>query len=501
MDSANVILFSILGGRFASSLGLTDSSGYFTTTFLAPNTALIKNIRIVASASMAGFADGSDYQYLTVQPPVIVNVNANPDIIMFEATTNVTVTATYNGAPAIGANITVSSNSTGSFDQIMGVTDANGTCTFVFNAPNVALITRVKIVASASVTGLAEGSGYEYLIVQPPLIVRVTANPDVIKSKATANVSVRATYSGVPVAGASLTVSSNSSGSFDHTTGVTTANGQCTFVFTAPQTPTPLQIVINATATKTGYVAGQGQLSLTVEPKVLLVQISSSSAALNSETTSNITVVVVYDANPVSNATVVLSSDEGGGFTPKNATTDANGQCTFVFTAPKVISPSNITITATATRVGYARGLNQTVIAVNLGALSVQLSAYPATANSKATSHVTVYVSYNEQPVANATVNMSSGIVQTATTNKNGDCTFTFTAPVTSIEFQRSITVTATESGYLSGQGEISLDVKPASSPLLSLPVMIAIIAVVLAMAIVLILIKLQVIVISSEGE
>jgi hypothetical protein len=217
--------------------------------------------------------------------------------------------------------------------------------------------------------------------------------------------------------------------------------------------------------------------------------------------TSNITVIVVYDANPVSNATVVLSSNKGGGFTPKNATTDTNGQCTFVFTAPKVIAPSNITITATATHIGYAQGSNQTIIAVNLGALSVQLSAYPATVNSKATSQVTVYVTYNRQPVANATVNMSSGITQTATTNKNGDCAFTFTAPVTSIEFQRSITVTATESGYLSGQGQISLDVKPASPSLLSLPLIIAIIAVVLAMAIVLILIKLQVIVISSEGE
>jgi len=245
---------------------------------------------------------------------------------------------------------------------------------------------------------------------------------------------------------------------------------------------------------------------LPVEQKMLLVQVLPTAAAVDSEMSMNVTVRVVYDVYLISDATVVLSSNKGGSFSPTNRTTDSNGESVFVFSAPQVMTPDNITITATATKVGYAQGTNQTVISVNLGTLSVQVSANPVGIDSGTTSQLTVHVTYNGQPVANVAVNVSSGInggftVTSGTTNENGDCIFTFTAPETSTEFALGITAKATKDGYLDGQGQTSITLRPGGPFFLSLPVIIAIVAVILVIVVVLILIKMKVIVIGHKGE
>ena len=507
MNNANVVLFSILGGRFQATAGLTNSSGYFTTMFSAPSVTAMTNIRIVASASEAGYADGSNYAYLTVWPALTVSIAPNPGTIKSEATTSVTMSVMSNGVPVSNAAVTVSSNSTGSFSQTTGVTDANGSCTFTFTAPQTSTYLEISITGTATMSGYIEGQGQTLLTVEPNvLVVQLWQNATAVTSGATENVVIGVSSNGALISNAAITMSSNSTGSFSQTTGVTDANGNCTFTFTAPQTSTYLEVKITATATMSGYAEGQGQTLLTIMPKVLVVQITPSSAAVNSEMSSNVTVHVAYSGQPVSNATVVVSSVSGGSFSPANATTDSNGSCVFVFTAPQVITPTNTTITATAIKVGYAKGTNQTIIAVDLGTLSVQVSSYPGVVDSKATSQVTVYVSYNGQPVANAAVNVSSGIpgtflVPNGTTNANGDCVFTFTAPELSHQSFLSITANAAEVGYLDGQGQTSITVNSAGS-LLSLPIILLMVAIVALVVVVLILIKIKVIVISTgEGK
>jgi hypothetical protein len=438
-------------------------------------------------------------------PPLTVSLIPSSLSVSSSGQVPVAVKVTNGTSPVSNAGVILFSILGGSFAPLSGATNSSGYFATMFYAPSVTAVTNIRMVASASETGFADGSDYEYLMVQPPLMVNVTPNSERIYSGATTNVAISVAYSGVPVSAANVTVSSNSTGRFGQTIGVTNANGTCTFVFTAPQTSTQLEINIVATATKSGYLDGQGQALLTIQPKVFLVQVMPSPAVINSEMSSNITVKVVYAASPISNATVILSSDKGGSFSSTNRTTGANGECVFTFTSPQVITPTNITITAIATKIGYAQAANHTIIAVNLGTLSVQVSASPVAVNSGATSQVTVYVTYNGQPVANVAVNVSSGegtfAATTGTTDNNGTCVFTFTAPDTSTEFSLAIMAKATKNGYLDGQGQISITVSPASSSLLSLPVIIAIIAVILVIVIVLILIKLKVIVISQKGE
>ncbi|MDI6690913.1 MAG: NosD domain-containing protein, partial [Candidatus Bathyarchaeota archaeon] len=69
VENANVTLFSIKGGVFTPQWNLTNSTGYFTAVFKAPNVTDITNVRIIARASKLSYADGSAYDCLMVLPP------------------------------------------------------------------------------------------------------------------------------------------------------------------------------------------------------------------------------------------------------------------------------------------------------------------------------------------------------------------------------------------------------------------------------------------------
>ena len=81
VGNATVMLFSVKGGSFAPLSGLTDSTGYFTTMFTAPNVTEATDVRIIGRASKTGYADGSNYKYLKVLPPLTVQVTAKPATI------------------------------------------------------------------------------------------------------------------------------------------------------------------------------------------------------------------------------------------------------------------------------------------------------------------------------------------------------------------------------------------------------------------------------------
>jgi len=221
---------------------------------------------------------------------------------------------------------------------------------------------------------------------------------------------------------------------------------------------------------------------------------------------TNVTVHVSYGSNLISGATVVLSSNSTGSFDPANGTTGTSGACKFIFTSPQVVTNSSVTITTTASKTGYADGVNQTTLAVTLGTLVVQLVAHPANVKSKATSTITVQVTYNAKPVANAVVNvtvLSGGgtlSATTGTTDANGNCTFVFTAPETIVQSTVFIAANVTKSGFIGRQNEIGITIEPAGASGLPLWLILIIIAVVI-IAIVLILIKLKILVIGSKGE
>jgi len=263
------------------------------------------------------------------------------------------------------ASIALFSVEGGSFTPSSGFTNSTGYFTATFTAPNVIQITNVRIIATASKGGYADGSDYKYLQALPPFLIQVTSDPASVKSETKSDVEVHVTYSGQPVADAVVTMSSDGGGNFSATTGTTDSNGNCAFIFTAPQTTSQSNITITATATKTGYIEGQGQTKLIIEPIILVAQVTANPTTISPEGISQVNVHVTYDATPISDVTVTVSSDSGGNFSPETATTNSSGDVAFTFTAPETTTQLNVTVTATAAKVGYVDGEDEVKITVN----------------------------------------------------------------------------------------------------------------------------------------
>lgn len=100
------------------------------------------------------------------------------------------------------------------------------------------------------------------------------------------------------------------------------------------------------------------------ERPLLSVQVTASITTVRPLSTLNVTVHVSDGSNPVSEATVELSSTGGGNFSATMGNTDPNGDFKSVFTAPQTSTAVNLNITATARKSGDF-GSNHVEIIVN----------------------------------------------------------------------------------------------------------------------------------------
>ena len=506
VGNATVTLFSVKGGSFTPLLGSTNSTGYFTTTFTAPNVTEATDVRIIGRASKTGYADGSNYKYLKVLPPLTVQVTAKPATIESEETATVTICVTAGFEQPVPDVLLLLWSDYGNLSPTVGVTDVNGSATFLFTAPQTLSHIDVTITATAIKLGYAEQQGQGAITVEPKaLVVEITADPTIIVSEAASTITAYVTYDSAPISDVTVTTSSDSGGNFSATTETTDSNGKAIFFFTAQQTTTMISANIRVTATKSGYVNGEGHIAITIVPKVLAVQAIAEPNATVSEAKINVTVHVTYDMVSVPNASITVISEKGGYFSATEALTDLHGNATFVFTAPQVNEQSNITITVQASKIGYAVGESLLNITVNPGILSVEVSADPSTIMSSESAVVTVYTRCNETPVANASVTVLSSAgtfsVANGTTDSEGYCILVFNAPRTTAQLSINVTVNVTKNGYISAEKQTTITVTPETGggwPLMTVLLIIIPIAIVI---IIFVLVKLKVITFSVEEE
>jgi len=444
--------------------------------------------------------------YVENLPSLRVRVDLSNSTIHEGEEVPITVYVTTGTTVVENATITMFSVKDGNFTESSGLTNETGYFVTTFTAPAVTKIASIRIIARASKTGYTDGSDYEYLEVLPFLSVQVTANPDTIKSEGTTQVLIHVSCNGETVSNASVTILS-SSGSLSSETTVTNSSGSVSLVFTAPQTTTFLNVTITATATKGNYMDGVGQTRITIEPKILAVQITAEPNVTISEANINVTVHVEYDT-PIAGANITIAA-ENGNFSTATGLTDNDGNVTFSFIAPQVNEQSNISITARATKAKYAEGQGQLKITVNPRTFNIQIST--SSVESGESADVTVHVTCKEDatPVADAVVTMSSAegnfSVITKTTNSTGICTFIFNAPQTTAQLSINITANVTKNGYADGGNQTVITVNPKTAPqgeggwpittilLIIIPIIIAVVVV--------ILIKLKIIVLSAEEE
>lgn len=415
-----------------------------------------------------------------------------------------------NGASAVeNATVTLFSVREGDFSPSTGLTNATGAFVAVFTVPDVADFAHIRVVARAAKAGFADGTAYEYLEVSPFLSVRVNPGSSVVRSEDSTPVTISVTSNDQPVSGVYVTAT-NSTGRISATTGTTNKEGIFSLVFTAPLTTETLYATLTANARKDGYVDGSMDATITVEPKMLSVQVVSTPDSTISEAKTNVTVHVAYETAPIEGAVVTVRA-ENGTFTETESLSDINGYATFEFTAPAVGTQTAIVLEANASMLGYAGSRDQTTITVIPRTFNITIQLSESSIQTGELASIIVNVTCNEDgkriPDAWVVISSTDGNFSQAAkaTDSNGQCSFIFSSPDTTAQITVIMTANVTKSGYTSNGANVSLVVTPkiieeggGGFPWVML--LLVIIPVVIAVVVV-VLIKLKVISVSSKEE
>jgi parallel beta-helix repeat protein len=352
-NNADIVIFSVKDGIFTPSTGSTNATGYFMTVLTAPKVYERSNLRITVTASKTGYSDGSTYEYISVRPPLAIQVTTDPGSIRSEDTIIITTHVSYDGQPVTDVIVSASADG-GSLMNSLAITNENGAAEFTYTAPLVLLLTEINMTVEAYKSGYKAGLSQETLVVEPKVLtIQVTADPDNLFLEDVSTITVLATYETNPTSGVLITISSDYGEGFAPQNKTTDTNGICTFTFTPSQGMATQNIIITAVGQKTGYVNGGGQTQLLVNLKIFSAELFALSNTVASGKPTIIMIHVSSYGSSISDAQVVISSDSEGYFTSDTALTDKAGNCTFVFTAPEAVTESNVTITAVTNKTGY----------------------------------------------------------------------------------------------------------------------------------------------------
>ncbi|MCJ7470747.1 hypothetical protein MUO74_09725, partial [Candidatus Bathyarchaeota archaeon] len=167
VSDVNVTVMSSGGGNFSRDSGLTDVSGDVTFVFQAPQVNEQMDINISALALKSGYVNGQNYTTITVSPGILdIQVNASSQTIASGDSLVVKVYATRNSTAVPNVSVVMTTNY-GNFSIANGVTDSNGQCTLVFNAPQTEIQLTATINATASKNGYVTAENQTRINITP----------------------------------------------------------------------------------------------------------------------------------------------------------------------------------------------------------------------------------------------------------------------------------------------------------------------------------------------
>ncbi len=206
-----------------------------------------------------GAKDAKVYALGVSIPKLQATIGASPTILRPLMVSNLTVTVRNSTGPISGANLTFTSSPLGTFSQ--PVMTSPGTYVANFTAPIVSSTTSDVIQVVASASGYLNAAAATVTINPfPPLTVVVAAKPGTTTPGGEVLLMIRVTNGTDLIAGASLTMTSSSGGSFSGLTD--SGNGNYSVIYT-----TPLQSstnVLTVQASKNQFSSAQGQVVVTV---------------------------------------------------------------------------------------------------------------------------------------------------------------------------------------------------------------------------------------------
>ena len=377
IENAGITMFAVNGGKFSQETGFTNASGYFTTIFIVTDIVRPLNLRIIAIAAKANYADASGFVYLEVHPYLEVQISANPEATVSESTSQLTINVMSNNQPVSEANIVVRTDF-GELSPSIGVTNTGGICLVNYTAPQTITLAHALISVTAHKTGYVDGTVQITITVEPKILkTSINASPETTFSGETVNLTIHVEYADSPVEGVNVTVSAPL-GDLKSSSGVTDAQGTLQLLFGAPLVANQTNLVVVAHASSPGYADGQSEITISVFPKTFVVSISASTVSVDSEgeTTFTVNVTCAQDNARVEGANVTLYTMEGF-FRPTSNSTSltwtgetSNGTCYLFFYAPRTDVSKTVNITVTVTKAGYVDASNQTSLNVNAAVTS-----------------------------------------------------------------------------------------------------------------------------------
>ena len=269
IENANITLYSIKGGVFASSFGFTNSTGYFETYLRATNVTEITDVRIIAKAAKSGFADGSYYDYLRIYPPkkLELKVSSDPDsfVILSDVDLTLLVQVSHEANPVGDADVAITT-SYGNVTQ-EAKTDEQGQITFTFITPLVNMQTNITFVVTAEKQGYLKDTKIFNLTINPRTFsIQMSISEVEAGEPATIDVYVKCKEDNKPVGNATIRLISTYE-DFSNLTTVTDNNGYGRFSLLIPETSVEMNIDLVVSVTKDGYAIGTKLMSITVTPK------------------------------------------------------------------------------------------------------------------------------------------------------------------------------------------------------------------------------------------
>jgi parallel beta-helix repeat protein len=297
-----------------------------------------------------------------------------------------------------------------------------------------------------------------------PLEASVTLSNYIVNYNEDASITVYVSDGTSAVENATVTLFSVKGGNFTPQSGLTNSTGYFTATFTASNLTEITNVRIIARGSKTGYADCSDYTYLKVLPP-LSVQVTAEPATVKSEETATVTIYVTGEfEEPVANASLVLSVDNGN-LSATTGSTDLNGRATFNFAAAQTTTMDglNATITAIATKSGYGDGKGQVIIVIEPKLLIVQIDAEPRVTVSEGKINVTIHVTYDMMSIQGANVTIMSEDLPTTSglTNPSGDAMFTITAPPVNAPYDVTIIVRASKIGYADGENLSNVTINP----------------------------------------
>jgi len=420
VEGKTVSFSTDLGSVF--SAGETDSLGRATATFRSAS---------AGAATITGTLGSLSTTVGVTVSARVLSVSATDALGSIlrdgESTTTGTATVTDNNGDAVsGETVTWSvSAGTGSVSPLTSQTDTAGVATTTFTADAAAAADGSGTI-QAAVTGDTDTRAITLRGVTLSLVLDKSAIIDDDTDSATLTLQALETSSGNPVAGRTITFSTDLG---QVTTSSTSdSDGKATATFKSSSA---------GAATITGSLGSRSTtVGVTVNARALSVAASAGTSSILREgvSTSTVTATVTdNNGNAASGETVTWSVSAGtGSVSPLTATTDANGQATTTFTSDAAAATDGSgTVQAAVT------GDTDTAV-ITLRGVTFTLSAQPdsLSANGLATTTVTALVKETTANVAlnGLAVSFSTDlgtIGGTATTGTDGKASVTFTAGTT----------------------------------------------------------------------